>query len=29
MHTAADGLSKRLRTTSDNMDEAREVDIND
>jgi hypothetical protein len=28
-HTAADGLSRRPRTKSDNIDEANEVDIND
>jgi ribonuclease HI len=28
-HTAADGLSRRLRTESDDIDEANEVDIND
>jgi hypothetical protein len=28
-HTAADGLSRRPRTKSDNIDKANEVDIND
>ena len=28
-HTAADGLSRRPRTASDDVDEAREVDIDD